>query len=266
MADAALPAPRSLLGPVIAVELRRQWLSPGALVVYALAALPVLAGIGIALARAFARAHGFHTFHTPPSVYSNIFEALILRTAIFFGCAWMFIRVFRSETSARSLHYAFLTPAPRAILLWGKYFAAVIGAAVLFAASTLLALALIASQPVPAGQAAAYAGIAVLACAAYGAVFLLMGLLFRNPVIPVLVFFGWEAILLFLPPWLQHLTVLFYLHSLLPVPLLAGSIAVVTAPASTAVAILVLLAAAAGLTAISAHRAARMEIAYAKEE
>ena len=266
MADAALPAPRSLLGPVIAVELRRQWLSPGALVVYALAALPVLAGVGIALALAFARAHGGHFSTGASQIYPQLFDNLILRTTIFFGCAWAFIRVFRSETSARSLHYAFLTPAPRAILLWGKYCAAVIGAAALFAASTLIALALIASRPVAAGQAAAYVGIAVLACAAYGAVFLLMGLLFRNPVIPVLLFFGWEAILLFLPPWLQHLTVLFYLHSLLPVPLLAGSIAVVTAPASTAVAILVLLAAAAGLTAISAHRAARMEIAYAKEE
>ncbi|MGH9533369.1 MAG: hypothetical protein ACRD2E_00765 [Terriglobales bacterium] len=260
------PAHRSLLGPVLAVELGRQWLSPGAIVVYVLAVLPVLVGLGVALGRIVARAHGLHTFDTAPRIYPDLFEGLILRTAIFFGCAWLFIRVFRAENAARSLHYAFLTPTPRPVLLWGKYLAALIGAAVLFAGSSLLTLALIASGPVPTGQAAAYAGVAILACAAYGGLFLLLGLLFRNPVIPVLVLFGWEAILLFLPPWLQHVTVLFYLNSLLPVPLTAGSVAVVAAPAGTAAAIIVLLVAAAVLTALAALRATGMEIAYARED
>lgn len=272
-AASSSPAPRSpsLLGAVFAVELRRQWLSPGAIAAYALAALPVLAGVGITLARAFTQAHGMHAgaINSGPNasrIFSGVFDGLVLRTAIFFGCAWMFIRVFRAESGAKSLHYALLTPVSRPVLLWGKYLAAWAGAAILFIISTLLSLALITPHGFPAGHAAGYAGIAVLACAAYGAVFLLFGLLWRNPVIPVLVFFGWEAILLFLPPWLQRISVLFYLHSLLPVPLLAGSIAVVAAPASTATAIITLLAAAVVLVLISARRAQRMEIAYAKED
>lgn len=270
----AAPSPSrspSLLGAVFAVELRRQWLSPGAIAVYALAALPVLAGVGIVLARAFTQAHGIHAsgINNGPDaarIFSGIFDGLILRTAIFFGCAWMFIRVFRAESGAKSLHYALLTPVPRPVLLWGKYLAAWAGAAILFILSTLASLALITPRGFPAAQAAAYAGIAVLACAAYGAVFLLFGLLWRNPVIPVLIFFGWEAILLFLPPWLQRISVLFYLHSLLPVPLLAGSIAVIAAPASTVAAIASLLIAALVLVLLSARRAQRLEIAYAKED
>ncbi|MGH9491275.1 MAG: ABC-2 transporter permease [Terriglobales bacterium] len=262
---------RGRLGAVIAVELRRQWLAPGAIAVYALAALPMLACLGVAIARAIVHAHGLHTGMrtggmSTSRVFSGIFDGLTLRTAIFFGCAWMFIRLFRAESDAKSLHYALLTPVSRPVLVWGKYFAAWIGTAILFAVSTLVSLALVTSQAFPAAHAAAYAGIAILACAAYGAVFLILGLLFRNPVFPVLIFFGWEAILLFLPPWLQRLSVLFYLHSLLPVPLLSGTIAVVAAPASTAGAIASLIVIAAVLTFLSARQAERMEIAYAKQE
>lgn len=270
-AGAAAAGWRGRLGAVIAVELRRQWLAPGAIAVYVLAALPVLACLGVALARAIVHAHGLHTGMrtggmSTPRVFSGIFNGLTLRTAIFFGCAWMFIRLFRAESDAKSLHYALLTPVSRPVLVWGKYLAAWIGTAILFAVSTLVSLALISSPAFPAAHAAAYAGIAILACAAYGAAFLILGLLFRNPVFPVLIFFGWEAILLFLPPWLQRISVLFYLHSLLPVPLLSGSIGVVAAPASTAGAIVSLVVIAAVLTALSARQAQSMEISYAKQE
>lgn len=274
-AAAAAPLPadaagwRGRLGAVIAVELRRQWLAPGAIAVYALAALPVLACVGVAIARALMHAHGLQNGNmrlNAAHIFSGIFDGLTLRTAVFFGCAWMFIRLFRAESDAKSLHYALLTPVSRPVLVWGKYFAAWIGTAILFTVSTLISFALVSSQAFPAAHAAAYAGIAILACAAYGAVFLILGLLFRNPVFPVLIFFGWEAILLFLPPWLQRLSVLFYLHSLLPVPLLSGTIAVVAAPASTAGAIVSLIVIAAVLTFLSARQAERMEIAYAKQE
>ena len=51
-----------------------------------------------------------------------------------------------------------------------------------------------------------------------GAFFLVVGLFFRNPIIPALVLYGWEAINFLLPPLLKKISVIHYLNSLTPVP------------------------------------------------
>ena len=56
----------------------------------------------------------------------------------------------------------------------------------------------------------------VLACAAYGSVFLCAGLLFRNPIVPAAVVLLWESANLFLPATLQKLGIIYYLQSLCP--------------------------------------------------
>ena len=63
----------------------------------------------------------------------------------------------------------------------------------------------------------AYLGVTVLACAGYGAVFLILGLLFRNPIIPTVGVLIWESIIVFLPSILKKFSVIFYLESLCPV-------------------------------------------------
>jgi hypothetical protein len=66
-------------------------------------------------------------------------------------------------------------------------------------------------------QLASYVGVTVLACVGYGAVFTLMGLFFRNPMIPAAAVMVWEGLNAFLPPVLKKFSVIFYLKSLCPV-------------------------------------------------
>jgi hypothetical protein len=81
------------------------------------------------------------------------------------------------------------------------------------------------------GHLLAYGGVTVLACLGYGAVFLLMGLVFRNPIVPAAVVLGWEAINFLLPPFLKKFSVIFYLESLCPVPIPLGPFAILADPA-----------------------------------
>ena len=76
----------------------------------------------------------------------------------------------------------------------------------------------------------AYLGVTILACIGYGAVFLLVGLFFRNPIIPALLLYGWEWINFLLPPFLKKISVIHYLQSLVPVPMSEGPFAVLVEP------------------------------------
>jgi hypothetical protein len=67
------------------------------------------------------------------------------------------------------------------------------------------------------GHLATYIGVTALACIGYGAVFTVMGLIFRNPMIPAAIVLVWEGINAFLPPLLKKFSVLFYLTSMAPV-------------------------------------------------
>jgi hypothetical protein len=63
----------------------------------------------------------------------------------------------------------------------------------------------------------AYLTITALACLSWGAVFLYMGIRWRNPIIPSVTFLLWESLNLFLPSWLRKFSVLHYLQSMTPV-------------------------------------------------
>src|SRR5438874_13284955 len=71
-----------------------------------------------------------------PVLFSVIYNALILRTIIFFGCAWIFMNLFRGEVVDRSLHYYFLCPVRREVLVVGKYVSGLIASVVIFTIST----------------------------------------------------------------------------------------------------------------------------------
>ena len=115
------------------------------------------------------------------------------------------------------------------------------------------------------GHLLAYVGVSVLACAGYGAVFLLMGLVMRNPVVAGVFIWGWEAIHFLLPALLKKLSVIYYLKALYPVPLPDRVLSVVEDPISPWLAVPGLLVFTAGVLFVSGWLARRLEISYGGE-
>ena len=214
---------------VLRLELGKNFLGRRALLLYMLAGLP-LAVLSAAVALAQQSDGEFKSFVGVSNGYSIIYGGLILRTIVFFGCAWVFMNLFRGEVVDRSLHYYFLAPVRREVLVVGKYLSGLAATATLFCITTLGSFGLLYFGLFPAeaaeyvfngpgfGQALTYVGITALACIGYGAVFLLIGLFFRNPIVPALLIYGWEWLNFLLPPLLKKVSVIHYLHSLAPVP------------------------------------------------
>lgn len=217
-------------------------------------------------------------------IFAGIFQYFYLRLAIFFGCLGMFMYLFRGEMTNRTLHYWFLAPARREVLLAGKYAAGLIGSAVIFGGGALLAFAAMVwpHDPVEVqaywnagGMAHAwwYAAAAALGCVGYGSVFLAVGLFVRNPIIPAAVLLAWEGIAGILPHSLQKISVLYYLQSLCPIPApmesdaptLIRLLAAPAAPASRPGAILGLMVLTAFALWIASRAVRRMEISYGAE-
>jgi F5/8 type C domain len=168
-------------------------------------------------------------FEEDRQVFAGVFQYFYLRLAIFFGCLGIFMNLFRGEMLDKTLHFWFLAPARREVLLAGKYGAGLIASTVIFAGGAALCFALMIWphdsvevqtywQASGMTHAVWYIVAAALGCVGYGSVFLAAGLLLRNPIIPAAVLLGWESINSFLPEILQKLSVLYYLQSLCPVP------------------------------------------------
>jgi ABC-type transport system involved in multi-copper enzyme maturation permease subunit len=207
-------------------------------------------------------------------IFSGVYEGLILRTVVFFGCAWMFMNLFRGEVVDKSLHYYFLAPVRREVLVVGKYVSGLVTATILFGGTTLGSLFfLYLARGYPAnveyllngpglGQVLTYLGITMLACLGYGAIFMMIGLFFRNPIIPGLLLYGWEWINFLLPPLLKKMSVIHYLQSLTPVPMSEGPFALVAEPTPAWISVPSLLAVTAVVLVLAGWRIRRMEIRY----
>jgi hypothetical protein len=223
-------------------------------------------------------------FEEDRMIFSGIFQFFYLRLAIFFGCLGMFMYLFRGEMTNRTLHYWFLAPAKREVLLAGKYAAGLIASAVIFGGGALLTFAAM-IWPHDAVEIQAYwnaggmehafwyATAAALGCVGYGSVFLALGLYVRNPIIPAAVLLAWEGVNGILPHVLQKMSVLYYLQSLCPVPApmdddapaLIRLLAAPAAPASRPEAILGLLLLTAVVLWIAARAVRRMQISYGSD-
>jgi len=224
-------------------------------------------------------------FEEDRAVFAGIFQYFYLRLAIFFGCLGIFMYLFRGEMSNRTLHFWFLAPARRDVLLAGKYAAGLIAAAVIFGGGALLMFAAM-IWPHDAvevqsywnaggmGQVFWYAAAAALGCVGYGSVFLAVGLYLRNPIIPAAVLLIWEGSNGILPHALQKMSILYYLQSLCPVPApidddvptLIRLLAAPAAPASRPGAILGLLVLTAFVLWIASLAVRRMQISYGGTE
>ncbi|HLQ78286.1 MAG TPA: hypothetical protein VK210_13085 [Terriglobia bacterium] len=214
-------------------------------------------------------------------VFASVFQLYFIRLAIFFGCAGIFTNLFRGEMLDKSLHFYLLAPVPRPVLVAGKFVAGVFATAVIFSASTALQFyavlrgfdsASVHSYLQGSGwhDLYAYMGIAALACAAYGSIFLAAGLIAKNPAIPAALLLLWESVNGFIPGTLKMASVVFYLQSLCPIepppdatipPMLRALVAPVER-VSTFTGIVVLAAVTIAVLIASGHKARKLEINY----
>ena len=253
---------------ILRLEVKKRLLGRKALVVYLLAGAPVLLFFLRTMVNipedAVQSLGGLNV------IFAVIFRTFFLRLIIFFGCVGIFSQLFRGDMSEKTLHYYFLVPVRREVLVIGKFVAGFITAGILFGTSVTVSFVL---HYVPSdreffltgaglGHLAAYVGVTVLACLGYGAVFLLLGLLTRNPIIPAGLILGWETINFLLPPALKKISVIYYLGSLCPVPLPPGPLMLLADPAPAVVAVPGLLLLTATLLFLSCLKLRNSGISY----
>ena len=105
----------------------------------------------------------------------------------------------------------------------------------------------------------------MLACLGYGSVFLLVGLYFKNPIVPALGIALWESFNFVLPSVLQKISVIHYLNSLCPVPIPRSPFAVLTEPTSPLFSIPGLLIVTGGVLLVVSYKIRRTEITYSAD-
>jgi len=257
---------------IMRLDVEKNFFGKRAVLVYLLAAMPI--GLLGLIAILPPPAQDWLDFSHYPAIFSVIYNTLILRTVIFFGCAWIFMNLFRGEIVDRSLHYYFLSAVRRDVLVTGKYLSGLVTSIILFTTVTVVCILLLffphffsAStrfflDGAGLGQLLTYVGITILACIGYGAFFLVVGLFFRNPIIPALSLYGWEWLNFLLPPLLKKISVIHYLNSLVPVPLSEGPIAVAAEPTPAWISVPGLLIVTALVLFAASRRIRRMEIRY----
>jgi len=266
---------------VLRLEWKKSFFSKRGLWVYLLALMPVALFTAHSLIQ-MARGRPCD-FGQDTTIFATAFQVFYLRLLVFFGCVGIFMNLFRGEVLDRSLHYYFLAPIRREVLLAGKFAAGLIAACVVFTTSTFLQFVglymhfdsvtirdyLINGHGL--AHLGAYLGVTALACLGYGSVFAVAGIRYRNPIIPAAVILVWEGINGFLPPLLQKFSVIYYLKSLCPleispdVPKFFQLLAVNADPMPAIFAIPGLLIVSLAVLAAGAAWLRRTEINYAAE-
>jgi ABC-type transport system involved in multi-copper enzyme maturation permease subunit len=210
-----------------------------------------------------------------PIAYAQMFGSFELRLLIFFSCALMFSQLFRSEILEKTLHYYFTVPIRREVVAFGKYIAALSVSLFVFGGSTVVSYFLFfwpsragrkfALSPIGITHMWRYVGIVVLACIAYGALFTLIGLLFRNPMIPAVFVALWEYFNYVLPSFFQRISITLYLQSFFPVTAFRGPIEVIVEPPSMITCTVVLLLLSAVLVTASCVVLRHTQIRYSTD-
>lgn len=263
---------------IFRLEIEKNFLGRRSILLYLLALVPIfpLAFVAV-LARFIPPGGPWQDFNQYSMNFAIFYGALILRTVVFFGCAWIFMNLFRGDIIDRSLHFYFLSPVRREVLVVGKYFSGLATSMILFSATTVISMLLFYfphfySQSARyfldgpgLGQLLTYTIVTMLACVGYGAFFLVVGLFFRNPIIPAIVLYGWEWLNFLLPPLLKKISVIHYLNSLAPVPVYEGPFAVPALPTPAWIAVPSLIVVTAVVLILASRRIRHMEIRYGSE-
>jgi ABC-type transport system involved in multi-copper enzyme maturation permease subunit len=259
---------------VMRLEMRKSFLSRRVFLLLVLALMPVLI-LALRWMLASELVHDPANLADATKHFSAIYQAFTLRVIVFLGCVWIFGNLIRREVLDRSLHYYFLSPVRREVLVVAKYLTGVLVAIVLFGSATLISYLLAYAPHTGVGNfffrgpgfahLGSYLLVTALACMGYGAVFLALGFFFKSPAIPALAVFGWERILFLLPPLLKKVSVSHYLQSLCPVPFDEGPLAILADAPSPWISIPGLFLVSAALLALSARRIRKMEISYEED-
>lgn len=282
MSEASWRLWSSQIWAILRLELRKTLLARRGLWIYLLAFAPALIFAGHSIIQM--KTGRSCDIGNDTQIFAGVFQLFFMRLSIFFGCVGIFMNLFRGEVLDKSLHYYFLAPVKRQVLVAGKFLSGLLASMVIFGTGTVLAFfalylhfdSSIRQEYFYHGHGlehlAAYLGVTLLACVGYGGVFLAAGVLFRNPLYPTVLVLVWEAISGFVPQTLQHFSVIFYLKSLCPVSVpaeiflgrgsLLALLSVNPTPASAPTAILGLLILSLTLLVFTGRQVRHMEIDY----
>jgi ABC-type transport system involved in multi-copper enzyme maturation permease subunit len=264
---------------ILRIEVRKNFWGRRAILLYLLAAIPVFLMFILSIVDAERSGADIRRdWASAQTVFAMIiYRGLILQTIVYFGCAWIFMNLFRGEVVDKSLHYYFLCALRREVLVAGKYISGLVASIVLFTMTTVGSLFfLYYARGYPANvdylfdgqglkQCLTYVGITILACVGYGAVFMVIGLFFRNPIIPALLAYGWEWVNFLMPPLLKKISIIHYLHSLSPIPVSEGPLATVVDPTPAWISVPSMIIFTAVVLVLASVRIRRMEIRYGAE-
>jgi ABC-2 type transport system permease protein len=151
------------------------------------------------------------------AVFSTTITLLYLRfivpaIGVFYGTS-----LIADEVEDRTITYLFVRPIPRGAIVLGKYLAYVLCVTSVVVPSAAVVFMVMVPFQGMASQFGAFVrtlGVLALGLAAYGAVFLWAGALFRRPLVGGLLFvFGWEQLATVLPGYLGRLTIAHYLQA-----------------------------------------------------
>jgi ABC-type transport system involved in multi-copper enzyme maturation permease subunit len=258
------------------IELRRNLLSWRAMWIYCLAFIPTL----IIFIHMMVNKHPLFQMSEDTNILAGIVQLYYIRLGVFFGCLGIFSRLIRGEMIEHSLHFYLLSPVRREILLLAKFAAGSISAVFLFGTAIVADFGMMYAGFGAAGrdyifngpgmgQLEAYLLIIALACLGYGAVFLLLSMMFRNPAPAAMLALGWETINPVLPSLLQKISVASYLRHLMPVTVGADGIFALLTVETERVSGWVATAGLLGLIAVvlsySCYRIRTLEIRYSTE-
>jgi ABC-type transport system involved in multi-copper enzyme maturation permease subunit len=259
-------------------ELRRNLFTRRRIGIYLLALAPALIILAHAIFDTGPR--GVAQLDEDTQVLAGIIQLYYFRLGIFFACMAIFTWLFRGEMVEKTLHYQFLVPVRREVLVVGKFLGGVVVAVALFETAVVACFFFMYARFGSAGKAYVFDGpglgqlgsyllVTALACLGYGAVFLALSQLFKNPIVPGVLILGWETIAPIFPGWAQRLSVTFYLKHLCPVNLpVTGPLAIFTVvaePVSPFIAVLGLLCLTIAILVLSCYLIHRMEITYTTE-
>jgi ABC-type transport system involved in multi-copper enzyme maturation permease subunit len=268
----------SQIAVLVRTEVRRNLFTKRRIWVYLLALAPVLLLGAHAI---FSRYHvDSSNIEDDTMVLAGIVQLYYFRLGIFFACMGIFTWLFRGEMVDKTLHYQFLVPVRKEVLVVGKFLAGAVISIALFEAAVLACFCLTYARFGAAGssyvfegpgliQLGAYLLTTALTCLGYGAVFLALSLLFKNPIIPGAILMGWETVAPIFPSWAQHLSVTFYLKHLCPVKVpIEGPMAIFTVvaePVAPFIAVFGLICLTVAILVVSCFLIHRLEVTYTAE-
>lgn len=266
---------------VVLMELRKNFVTRRGFWIYLLAAAPAAIVWLHSIVTMQRPVNTMHEMSKDTTILAILFQMFFLRPAVFFGCVGIFTYLFRGEVVERSLHYYFLAPVRREILVIAKYIAGAITAITFFCGAMALTFwGMYAHYPgyevsewmfhgSGLSHLTAYLSITALACLSWGATMLWIGIRWRNPIVPSVALLTFESAHTFLPSWLRHFSALHYLQSMTPVQgdlrgpgLLLGQTA---DPVPGWVAVLCLAGMSAGMLWLSVYQLKATEISYSTD-